>query len=323
MRTVFQMDAADDDWNKIDDTLEVVDSRDILKEEAAQAKASRPRIPTALPEGFVSTKEAVPVSASTPPRYGQIEEISETSETIEKGGKGKNLKRFDLSAVDLKTIRMKKKLPKIPLDEKVAIDLLPPSHKDLVDLRATRRRWITIFITAVIAAVLAPTVAFLISTQIQGQISAEQDRHAELELSIARYAEVNQTLESANEATRLLDKGASIEVDWNELIGDIESKLPEGTRVTAMQVIAGGKDTRTQEQKDDPAFDRPVATAILLSLESTTTIGYSDSLKAIESVNGTGSVTIGGLAESNGVYNYDVAFTYDISILTNRFTLEG
>lgn len=326
MRTVFQMDAVEDEFNV--ETFEVVDSSEIASPSSGFTPPEAPkagsrkggRIPTAMPDNIATAVSALsPVSPTSPSdnEGARFESIEETDT------KRKELQKFDLSKIDLRKIELKKKLPRIPVGQSLAIDLMPQSYKDTVELRQTKKKWIGYSVVALVVSLIIPAFAFIVGQQIAGQISAEQDKHAVLDLQIAKHAEINQALESAGEARRLLEKSAGMEVDWNKLMGTIEGSLPEGTRITAISVVSGGKDTRTAQEKEDNPSDRPTSSVVLLSLASNDTFGYSDTLKALEGINIVDEVTISGLSITNGQYLYSAAFPVDISILTERFGLEG
>lgn len=199
----------------------------------------------------------------------------------------------------------------IPLGENILIDLMPQSHKDVVETREAKRSWTGIFAAIVIGCVVVSGASVFYSYQTQAKVKAEQDRHAAIDLEIARHAEVNQAIQSESSARTLLDTAAGNEIDWNELITTIEGDLPPGTNIVSLNVTNGG------------GIDDEISSAITMNLSSTSTFGYSDSLRAVEGINGVQQVEIGGLSgSSDGGYSYTMSFTYDTSILTERFTLE-
>lgn len=199
----------------------------------------------------------------------------------------------------------------IPLGENILIDLMPQSHKDVVETREAKRSWTGIFAAIVIGCVVVSGASVFYSYQTQAKVKAEQDKHATIDLQIARHAEVNQAIQSESSARSLLDTAAGNEIDWNDLITTIEGNLPPGTNIVSLNVTNGG------------GIDDEISSAITMNLSSTSTFGYSDSLRAVEGINGVQQVEIGGLSgSSDGGYSYTMSFTYDTSILTERFTLE-
>jgi hypothetical protein len=131
----------------------------------------------------------------------------------------------------------------------------------------------------------------------------------------AAYAEVNSALELQKVAIDSLNLAAGSEIDWNKLISSIERNLPSGTQISAISVTGGGEKPKS---KNDP----DVAAVINLNLSSSATIGYSDSLRMIENMPGVKGVEISGLKTEGERYTYTLSFTYDTSLLTERFTLK-
>lgn len=210
----------------------------------------------------------------------------------------------------LKNIKLTKKEPSIPLGGAPFIDLMPQSHKDIVSIRRTRKSWTYGFIVVVIVCALVSAGLWAFNIQAKSQLDSEVSTQEQLDIKISNYAEVNQALESQKEAVKLLNQAAGSEIDWAKLIKNIEETLPGGTEVSALSVTTGG------------TADDEVSSAIVMDLSSSTTLGYSDSLKSIEGLAGVTSVEIGGLSTSGeDNYTYKMAFTYDNSILTEQYGL--
>lgn len=214
--------------------------------------------------------------------------------------------------IDLKQLFSKKdKDSGIPLTNNFLIDLTPQSHKDVIAIRRSKKTWTYTVSFVLIACIMAAAGFWAMKFQTKTNLDAEISNQEQIDIKISNYAEINQTLESEKESVRLLNQAAGAEIDWEKLIKNIESALPSGTEITSLGVTNGGG------SEDD------VSSAIIMSLSSKETIGYSDTLKAVQGIGGVNSVEIGGLSASgDNAYTYKMAFTYDKSILTENYELE-
>jgi hypothetical protein len=203
----------------------------------------------------------------------------------------------------------------IPLGEAIFVDLTPPSHKKLVDLRILKKQWTYGLFGVVSFCVAASFVAVGLNATTQAALASEQNAQLVITQNTAAYAEVNSALELQKVAVDSLNLAAGSEINWNRLITSVESNLPSGTRISAISVTGGGVKPKS---KGDP----DVAAVINLNLSSGATIGYSDSLRMIENMPGIDSVEISGLKTEGERYVYSLSFTYDTSLLTERFTLK-
>ena len=205
--------------------------------------------------------------------------------------------------------KREKKAPAIELGGNIVVNLIPDSHKESVEAKKTKNSWTAIFGVAVLVAILASGAMFAYNLQVNSQLEAETANQETIDLSIARHAEVHQALESEKVAQQLLNQAAGNEVNWNQLVRIIEEQLPQGTQVVSLSVTNGGK------------IGDEVSSRVILNLSSTSTFGYSDSLNAVESIGGVQQVEIGGLTgNGEGGYTYQMVFTYDTTILTERFS---
>lgn len=201
-----------------------------------------------------------------------------------------------------------KKPKQIPVGGNILVDLMPQSHKDIVAIRNTRRRWTTAVVVFFAACLIISLITYSTNVFSGSQLSAERIAQEQVDIKINGYAEINQALNSQAESNALLAKAAGTEIDWSKLVSTIESSLPSGTSILSMSVVTGGgvKDKNSS--------------AISMNLSSESTFGYSDSLKAIQSTPGVTGFEIGGLTStSDSQYKYSVTFSYDTSILTQRF----
>lgn len=219
--------------------------------------------------------------------------------------------------LDLERFRRKSdKQESIPLGETIFVDLTPPSHKKLVDLRILKKKWRYGLLGVVTCCVVASFVAVGLNTATEAALADERSTQLVITKNTATYAQVNSALELQKSAVDNLNLAAGSEINWTRLISSIESNLPGGTQISAISVTGGGVKPKT---KDDP----DISAVINLNLSSGATIGYSDSLKRIESIQGIKSVDISGLKSETGRYTYTLSFTYDTSLLTERFTPKG
>ena len=232
----------------------------------------------------------------------------EEDEEVDKKKKKKSLSEMTLS--DLLPSKKDKTEAKLPLGENILIDLMPQSHKTVVEIRQARRTWTGVFGAVVIGCLIGSGLALGYNWQTEKQVSKEQIVQEDLDLKIAQHAEVNQALQSESSARDLLNTAAGNEIDWNDLITTIESNLPAGTRISSLTVVNGG------------TVEDEVSSAVTMNLTSDTTLGYSDALRAVEGINGVQKVEIGGLSMGGeNQYVYAMSFTFDTSILTERFAI--
>jgi hypothetical protein len=218
--------------------------------------------------------------------------------------------------LDLGSIRRKGDQQKrIPLGEAIFVDLTPPSHKKLVDLRILKKKWSYGLFGVAAFCMAASFAAVGLNATAEAALTAEKNAQVVITQNTAAYAEVNSALELQKVAVDSLNLAAGSEINWNRLISSVESNLPSGTRISAISVTGGGVKPKSEGDPD-------VAAAINLNLSSGATIGYSDSLKKIESMPGVDSVEISGLKTEGERYTYTLSFTYDTSLLTERFTLK-
>lgn len=236
-----------------------------------------------------------------------VDEDGDESEEAEKKKK-KSLREMTLS--DLLPSKKDKTEAKLPLGENILIDLMPQSHKTVVEVRQAKKTWTGVFGAVVIGCLVGSGLALGYNWQTQQKVQKEQVVQEDLDLKIAQHAEVNQALQSESAARDLLSTAAGNEIDWNDLITTIESNLPAGTRISSLAVVNGG------------TVEDEVSSAVTMNLTSDTTLGYSDALRSVEGINGVQKVDIGGLSMGGeNQYVYAMSFTFDTSILTERFSI--
>jgi len=208
-------------------------------------------------------------------------------------------------------LELKKKPQEIPMGANILIDLMPPSYKDVVTMRALKRRTFYTVIVVLTASIIASLVFYTNSVIVSSSLNSERGTHLTLDNQIAEYAEVNQALESQKESVKLLNQGAATEVDWSRLTKNIQNALPSNTQILSLSSVVG-----------DPSTGENVV-GVLLNLSSANDLQYSDSLAAIEKISGVADVKIGpGQRSGEDRFQYQVAFTYDRSVLTGRFISE-
>lgn len=208
-------------------------------------------------------------------------------------------------------LELKKKPQEISLGENILIDLMPSSYREVVEMRTLKRRAFYAIIATLVIFIVASLGVYTNSAIVSSSLKTERSTHASLDSQIAEYAEVNQALESQKESKKLLNQGASSEIDWNKLIKTVSDSLPNNTQILSLSSVAG-----------DPATGKNVA-GVLLSLSSKSDLQYSDSLASIRNISGVSDVKIGpGQRSGEDRFNYQISFTYDHSILTGRFISE-
>jgi len=298
-----------------DSELESLEREGVLKEDEVNGAVS-PAESDKKKRSLFAKKEKAPKKTRKEKRAEdrlKTPRLDDGDETLddedENGENAKKKKSFsEMTVKDLLPSKKEKTEQKIPIGGNILIDLMPQSHKDVVATRDAKRRWTSIFAIVVAGCLMASGLSFAYNMQTQSQVSSEQSKQEALDLQIARHAEVNQALQSETTARGLLETSAGNEIDWNELISTIQTNLPQGTRITSLNVMTGG----TPEDE--------ISSAITMNLTSDSTLGYSDSLRAVENIDGVQQVEIGGLSVSGeGSYTYTMSFTFDTSILTERF----
>lgn len=219
-----------------------------------------------------------------------------------------DLRKLDLSKIDLKKIELSRKVPRLPLPTSVKINLTPMSHLNVIKERKAKSTIIKSFIGIFVACVVASGTVIGLNANTNSKLSVARDNNEAVQAEIAKYADVSQVLDSQEEAKRLLGKAASNEVNWQKLIDTVLESLPSGTTATAISVQSGGKST-----------DK-VSTAINIELVSNSPMGYSDTLNAVNDINGVSLVNIGGLTSAgDNLYSYSMSFALDSSYLTKKY----
>lgn len=223
--------------------------------------------------------------------------------------KKRNIPQIDFAKLSQQVDKMRSKNPRIPLNPYASIDLIPPSHKNTISLRKTRKTTFYSGMLIVGLCMIALLFNGFLTLSYKSQISSEKKIQASLAQENAAYTDVDKALQDKKLIDSLTSRAAGNEIDWVALTNNIQSNLSPGTYVSSYSVINGGlsKDKST--------------TAVTLNLSSDSTLSYSDIIKSFENTPGIKNVQIGGLSQdSDGRYIYKVSFTYDNSILTNRFT---
>lgn len=227
-----------------------------------------------------------------------------------------DLKNINLRDINFRSLRGQKDAPdSIPLGEPIFVDLTPPSHKKFVEVRKLKKQW-SYGVFGVAAFCIATSFAVVgMNAMTEGELASERALQLTITKDTATYAKVNSALELQKVAVESFNMAAGTELNWTKLIGSIESSLPSGTRVSAISVTGGGEKPTNKD-------DKGVAAVINLNLSSDNTMGYSDSLKRIEAMSGVQSVDISGLKTEGTRYSYTLSFTYDTTLLTERYTLK-
>lgn len=205
-------------------------------------------------------------------------------------------------------LKRTKKENRIPIGETVFIDLTPKSHKNVMQIRSLKRKWIISFLSIFLVCVTSSLVAYFASLITGSALENEMSVQTQIDTQISQYGEINRAIESESRAKVILNNAAGSEIDWSRLVSNIETALPSGTQILSMSVMTGGQD----EEEN--------AVAISLNLSSDSTFGYSDSLRSIQYMKAVKDVEIGGLKSTGeGQYRYSMTFAYDNSILTQKY----
>lgn len=219
-------------------------------------------------------------------------------------------KKDDFLKMAKKVEKAKNKTPRIPINPAQSIDLIPSSHKTVIERNQARRTWF--YITSLVLGLCAIVIVFGIFSNItvRYQISKEKALQQENTVKIEQFADVDQVLKSEKNARNLLNQAAGRQVNWDALIGTVQGQLPMGTSIQSMSTTTGGTED--------------ISSAVTLSVVTDSTLGYSDTLRAIQNVNGISNVKISGLtADSEGKYSFTISFTFDNSVLTNTYSNNG
>lgn len=199
-----------------------------------------------------------------------------------------------------------KQKPDIDTGGFARVSLMPESHRKAKEKDAAKAQWIKIVIiaTAVTAVLVGAAFAwsFYNSHLYEQQAQAERDSEAQLE----EYSEISDMLSSINQLENIADNVMSTSVEWNGLMEEINSGLPDTSRMTTFAVASG-----------NPQSD---GTSIIInaSIVSQEPLDYAD---VIYSVPGTTNAQLGNLsgsaAGSGREYIYDISFGFDTQFLEN------
>lgn len=213
---------------------------------------------------------------------------------------------------DLKNITLGKK-PKIISGQYPVADLMPKSRLEAIDLRQTKRKWRKAVIYTFAACLIASVGVIGLRVYTQFNYDSAVSSQDSINSEIAGYAEVDQALTIQNEITALQQQGATAEISWSSLLNRIQGQLPAGSSLSGFTVTVGGTSP-----------DAPTA-AIITKVSSPAPISYSEVLSAFNGLEGVSDVQIGNLVSTAGnsetaaSYLYPVAFSFDESILTNKY----
>lgn len=116
------------------------------------------------------------------------------------------------------------------------VNLLPPEVRSARGLRVVQR-WLVIALVVVLALCAAMYgFATLQRADAQDELALEQQRTVDLQLQIAKYAELPQVESALNRAWTAQEMGMATDVLWSERIGAIAALLPNDMKIEGFVV---------------------------------------------------------------------------------------
>lgn len=138
-------------------------------------------------------------------------------------------------------------------------DLLPPEIRREHTGRKTRRKllWGVVAVTAVVFLGTGASYYFALTSQLS--LLAAQDRTNDLLLEQQKYSEVRVIQNELSDVEAAQQVGAGTEIDWKAYLDQIETSLPDGVAIVAVD-IEGASPMVDYEQPSAPLQGMRVAT---------------------------------------------------------------
>ncbi|KFF59021.1 hypothetical protein JF66_14280 [Cryobacterium sp. MLB-32] len=197
----------------------------------------------------------------------------------------------------------KKLTDELILGAEPRMDLLPPEIRALKKTKVIRRSLIGVLVAVLVLTGAGFGAASWYALQSQAELTAAQERTAELLTSQAKYSEVHR-VQAAFETTVAARKfGVSTEIDWKEYIAKVRALVPSTVTVDTLSVDSASP-LVPYEQAVAPLLNARVATIrILFTSPDVTSVpewlatmstlpGYADSQPAVITRADTGVYTI-------------------------------
>lgn len=205
----------------------------------------------------------------------------------------------------LSGLKPKKKYKGIPLGQ-VLLDFTPASHIDEIKTRRAKKTWISFCILIFGVCIMAVLGVFSATLLTKGEVEASRIEKTQIQSQLGKYSEQDNAVSQNSTIVGKMTQAAGGEIDWGQLIREINQNLPSDTNITAMSVNL------------DPVSNERSVT-VLSSLTSGTPTGYANTVRAMEDMAGVSNVNIGPLTGGAG-YTYSMTFDFDTSVRTYRFS---
>lgn len=201
------------------------------------------------------------------------------------------------------------------------VNLLPPEVRSARGLRVVQR-WLAIGLVVVLALCVAMYAYVVLErSRAQDELAVEQQRTTDLQLQIAKYAELPQVESALDRAWTAQEMGMATDVLWADRIGAIAALLPGDMKIEGFVVdqpsvidpeVASGNTLRLS----------PTG-AVSLTLRSTVLPDTAALMESLEQVPGFASpwFTTAELAEDDGAVFYRVTLSVFVTqdALSHRF----
>lgn len=206
----------------------------------------------------------------------------------------------------------KEKAPKIPLGAPAIVDLMPPRSRALRKVREVKKKWFFYFFIVLIIVIAACGGTFALKLESKSELNTEIANQKSLTTKIGTHVQIDKVLASISDLKTKRQTAFASEIKWVDTYNLINNALPSGVKIKSFTGTAGGS----------PQAKGSIAVAFVAEISSNGPIAYSDVLAGFKGIPGVSDVEIGNLIaeESTGLYNYTVAFGFNETAFTKRFT---
>jgi hypothetical protein len=201
-----------------------------------------------------------------------------------------------------------RKTPKINVGEFPYADIMPASRKRAIESQVTKKKWIKIVGGGVIVAIVLSAGAFGFKVFTQLSYDSAVANKQTVEDQINANAEADNALTIFDSRSSSIEAASASQLRWSELLTKLEEVKPAGSSFKTVQIMPGGS-----------ASDE-AAVAIVVDLQSTEPLGYSESYDSFSRMPGLvdGQIAIGNLTSGitgDSAENTATAYSYSIGLL--------
>lgn len=203
------------------------------------------------------------------------------------------------------------------------VDLLPPEVRaERKSARTVRRVWLGVVGVAAVM-IIASAAATLLATSAKSSLASAQTNTSTLLAEQSKY----QPLQSAQSDVALVEAaqsvGGSTEIDWNSYLAKVQSTLPSGVTITAIDLTSSSP-LQPYAQASAPLQGTRVAT-LTFTATSSTLPSVPTWLDGLTTLPGYADASPGSVSydDSSQLYTADVTMHIDEAAYSGRFAEKG